>query len=95
MGQTARSSSPGLQRRRNDHGKRSFRESTEGTPIDASQVSAIPIHLNYGSVSGEGGGCFYSGRLRDGFTLSVCTGWNSAGVGDTYVQYQRFADRVV
>ncbi|CAN5914633.1 hypothetical protein BH11GEM1_BH11GEM1_00170 [soil metagenome] len=73
----------------------SFSESTNGTAIDALQVAAIPIHLNYGTVDGYGGGCFWSGRLSDGFTLSVCTGWTAAGAGQTYVQYQRFANRVV
>ena len=72
-----------------------FSESANGVATDALQVSAIPIHLNYGTVNGEGGGCFYSGRLSDGFALSVCTGWSAAGVGDTYVQYQRFANRIV
>ena len=72
-----------------------FSESANGSATDVLQVSAIPIHLNYGTVDGDGGGCFYSGRLMDGFALSVCTGWNAAGAGDTYVQYQRFANRIV
>ena len=73
----------------------SFSESTDGTAVDALNVTAIPIHLNGGTVDGAGGGCFWSGRASNGFTLNVCTVWTAAGAGETFVQYQRFANRIV
>ena len=73
----------------------SFSEASGGVTVESLRAAGIRIHLNYGTVDGFGGGCFWTGQLTDGFTLSVCTGWNAAGVGDTFVQYQRFANRVL
>lgn len=73
----------------------SFSEATDGVAIDTVAYPPIRLHLNYGTVDGYGGGCFWSGRLADGFVLRLCTYWNVAGVGQTYISYTRFANQVL
>jgi hypothetical protein len=72
-----------------------FSELSDGLPVDAVTYPSIPLHLNYGTVDGDGGGCFLSGQQADGFVLSVCSGWSADGTGQSYIQYSRFANRVV
>jgi hypothetical protein len=71
-----------------------FTESSMGNVVETFSLPAIPLTINYGTLPGFGGGCYLSGPYSAGFSLSICTSWDAAGAGETFVQYTRFASEV-